>query len=151
MRECSPPQTCHMSCVTCHVMCHVSHVTCHVSHVINFPFFLTKWLFTGVESFTNGARASTLYRNLVYSHIRLIFSYDVSPILILSSHKLYIPPKSDALLSRVIDTLVQSVDLIPRVMPSSTLLFLLVPFCSTSQTPIIIGHRSIQALASTSE
>ena len=36
MRECSPPQTCHMSCVTCHVSrvtCHVSHVTCHLSHV----------------------------------------------------------------------------------------------------------------------
>ena len=44
MRECSAPQTCHISrfrChvsrVTCHmscVMCHVSHVTCHMSHVM---------------------------------------------------------------------------------------------------------------------
>ena len=25
MRECSPPKTCHVSCVTCHV----SNVTCH--------------------------------------------------------------------------------------------------------------------------
>ena len=36
MRECSPPQTCHVSHVTCHVshvMCHMSRVTCHVSHV----------------------------------------------------------------------------------------------------------------------
>ena len=36
MRECSPPQTCHMSCVTCHmsrVTCHVSPVTCHLSPV----------------------------------------------------------------------------------------------------------------------
>ena len=37
MRECSPPQMCHMSHVTCHiscVMCHVSCVTFHVSRVI---------------------------------------------------------------------------------------------------------------------
>ena len=37
MRECSPPTTCHMSCVTrhvSHVMCHVSCVTCHMSHVV---------------------------------------------------------------------------------------------------------------------
>ena len=43
MRECSPPQKCHMSHVMCHVsrftchvsrfMCHVSCVTCHVSRV----------------------------------------------------------------------------------------------------------------------
>ena len=32
LRECSPPQTCHMSLVTCHVSrvtCHMSCVTCH--------------------------------------------------------------------------------------------------------------------------
>ena len=55
MRECSPPQTCHVSRVTCHmsrvtchmsrVTCHVSPVTCHMSHVkkkflpLNFFFF----------------------------------------------------------------------------------------------------------------
>ena len=36
MRECSPPKTSHMSCVTCHVSrvtCHVSHGTCHIAHV----------------------------------------------------------------------------------------------------------------------
>ena len=42
MRECSPPQTCHMSHVTCHVShvtCHVSHVACHVSVFFFFFFF----------------------------------------------------------------------------------------------------------------
>ena len=42
MRECSPPQTCHVS----HVTCHVSRVTCHLSHVIFlfyiYIFFLRK-------------------------------------------------------------------------------------------------------------
>ena len=36
LRECSPPNKCHMSGVRCHmsgVRCHVSHVTCHMSHV----------------------------------------------------------------------------------------------------------------------
>ena len=36
MRECSPPQSCHVSHVTCHVShvtCHMSRVTCHMSHV----------------------------------------------------------------------------------------------------------------------
>ena len=45
MRECLPPQTCHVSRVTCHVSrvtCHVSRVTCHVSHVIFFFFFFGK-------------------------------------------------------------------------------------------------------------
>ena len=40
MRECSPPQTCHVSRVTCHmshVTCHMSHVTCHI---FLFIFFL---------------------------------------------------------------------------------------------------------------
>ena len=32
MRECSPPQTCHVSCVTCHV----SRVTCQLSRVTFF-------------------------------------------------------------------------------------------------------------------
>ena len=34
LRECSPPYTCHISCVTCHVshvICHVSRVMCHMS------------------------------------------------------------------------------------------------------------------------
>ena len=39
MRECSPPQTYHMSCITCHVKCHVSRVTCHVSRVTCHNFF----------------------------------------------------------------------------------------------------------------
>ena len=55
MRECSPPQTCHVSRVTsrvttpvtsrvtsrvtCHVSRHASRVTCHVSHVICHNFF----------------------------------------------------------------------------------------------------------------
>ena len=49
MRECSPPQTCHVSHVTCHVSrvkCHMSHVTCHVSHVtFFFIFFLYLFIF----------------------------------------------------------------------------------------------------------
>ena len=43
MRECSPPQTCHMSHVTCHMSCvtsHMSRVTCHLSHVIFFFYIL---------------------------------------------------------------------------------------------------------------
>ena len=41
LRECSPHQTCHVSCVTfhmSHVMCHMSHVMCHMSHVTFFLF-----------------------------------------------------------------------------------------------------------------
>ena len=41
LRECSPPQTCHVSCVMCQVSrvtCHVSHVTCHMSHILFFFF-----------------------------------------------------------------------------------------------------------------
>ena len=42
MRECSPPTTCHMSCVTCHVShvtCHMSHIMCHMSYFFFIFFF----------------------------------------------------------------------------------------------------------------
>ena len=42
MRECSPPSTCHMSCVTCpvsRVTCHVSRVMCHMSQFFYFILF----------------------------------------------------------------------------------------------------------------
>ena len=42
LRECSPPQTCHVSCVMCHmsrVMCHMSQVTCHMSFFYFYFFF----------------------------------------------------------------------------------------------------------------
>ena len=58
MRECSPPQTCHMSRVMCHVsrvMCHVSRVTCHMIHIYIF-FFPDKVVkFIGGGSVINGA------------------------------------------------------------------------------------------------
>ena len=67
MRECSPPQTCHVSHVTCHVSrvtCHVSHVRCHMSHFffdfffLNFYFYLfiffrTLWLSLSVEGLSS--------------------------------------------------------------------------------------------------
>ena len=55
LRECSTPQTCHMSHVTCHmssVTCHVSRVTCHF--FIFFIFFLrTKWWSLSVEGLSS--------------------------------------------------------------------------------------------------
>ena len=48
LRECSPPQTCHVSHVTCHVSrvtCHVSHVTCHMSHVFLSFIFIFYFFF----------------------------------------------------------------------------------------------------------
>ena len=56
MRECSHPQTCHVSRVTCHV----SRVTCHVSRVRFFFFFFDKVVeLIGGGSVINGATPSS--------------------------------------------------------------------------------------------
>ena len=53
MRQCSPPTTCHMSCVKCHmshVTCHVSHVMCHMSCVTFHIFFLLLFFCFSLQS-----------------------------------------------------------------------------------------------------
>ena len=87
MRECSPPQMCHVSHVTCHVSCvtcHVSRVTCHMSRVtfffillllllfylFIFFFFLTKWWSLSVE----GLSSTGLPRLVSRKHVDIFCS-----------------------------------------------------------------------------
>ena len=62
MRECSPPQRCHVS----HVTCHVSHVTCHGSRFFLLLFW-TKWWSLSVEGLlSTGPTPSSLLYELIY-------------------------------------------------------------------------------------
>ena len=71
LRECSPPQTCHVSRVTCHmsrVTCHVSHVTCHVSHFFYFFFLQSGEASQGRVCYQRGLPrlVSCLYQDYAY-------------------------------------------------------------------------------------
>ena len=64
LKECSPPQTCHVSCVTLHVSrvtCHLSRVTCQMSKKKLHFFFLRKNMDKVVELVVGGSLINGAY------------------------------------------------------------------------------------------
>ena len=93
MRECSSPQTSHVSRVTCHmscVICHVSYVTCHISRVICHVSRVTCPSFFGQSG--EAYRWRVCYQRglphlVFYSNVILYFDYSSPVQPVLSIHR----------------------------------------------------------------